>query len=83
MACEISFIPIQSKDYIADIKEVLSIISDSGLVYSVGAMSTLISGEKDKLFELIKTIYNQMEAKIDFTMQLKVSNVCGCENKKE
>ncbi len=78
MGCEISFIPIKSNDYINEINEVLAIIEDSGLSYTIGAMSTAISGEKEKLFALIQEIYNKMEDKTLFSMQLKLSNICGC-----
>ncbi len=78
MGCEISFIPIQSNEYIDEIDEVLSIIKASGMSYAIGAMSTSISGNKEQIFKLIKKIYDTMEEKTMFSMQLKLSNVCGC-----
>jgi uncharacterized protein YqgV (UPF0045/DUF77 family) len=78
MGCEISFIPIKSNDYINEINEVLTIIADSGLPHTVGAMSTAISGNRERIFALVQEIYNKMENKTLFSMQLKLSNVCGC-----
>ncbi|NJO92080.1 MAG: hypothetical protein HC831_26240 [Chloroflexia bacterium] len=78
MGCEISFIPIKSNDYINEINEVLAIIAGSGLSHTVGAMSTAISGDKERLFSLIQEIYTKMEDKTLFSMQLKLSNICGC-----
>ncbi len=78
IGCEISFIPINNNDYINEINEVIAIIADSGLSHTVGAMSTAISGNKEKLFSLIQEIYNKMENKTLFSMQLKLSNICGC-----
>ncbi len=78
MGCEISFVPIASMDYLNEIKEVLLLIEASGLPYIIGAMSTSISGEKEQLFALIQEIYNHMEDKTKFTIQLKLSNICGC-----
>jgi len=80
MACEISFIPIQSTDYLADVNEVLSIISESGMKHTVGEMSTTITGTKAQLFALIQKIYDSMEEKTKFSMQLKLSNICGCKS---
>lgn len=44
-ACEISFLPIESRNYSEDVKQVLSIIEGSGLEYSAGVMSTFIREE--------------------------------------
>lgn len=43
-ACELSFLPIQSKSYGDDVKQVIALIEESGLDHSVGVMSTLIRG---------------------------------------
>ncbi len=78
-SCEIAFTPIASKDYNDDVKKVLDIIKSFDLKYNVGIMSTSVVGEKEKIFELISEIYNHMEDKCKFAMDVKLSNVCGCE----
>lgn len=79
IACEISFIPIQSKDYINDVDIVLELIRNTGFEISVGAMSTTVIGECDRIFELIQTIFATMDEKCKFSMQVKYSNLCGCD----
>ena len=78
ITCEISFIPIQSIDYKIDVDEVIDIISNSGLKYIIGLMSTTIVGTKQKIFSLIQEIFDQMENKTKFTISVKMSNECGC-----
>ncbi|WP_183108711.1 YkoF family thiamine/hydroxymethylpyrimidine-binding protein [Thermohalobacter berrensis] len=78
-SCEISFIPIMSKDYISDIKKVLEIIKSYNLEHNIGILSTTIRGNKDDILKLIKNIYNTMDEICSFTMDIKISNICGCE----
>jgi uncharacterized protein YqgV (UPF0045/DUF77 family) len=77
-SCEISFIPIGSKDYIAHIDKVLDIIKSYDLEYDVGIMSTTIRGDQEKIHKLILDIYNIMDEECKFTMDIKLSNICGC-----
>jgi uncharacterized protein YqgV (UPF0045/DUF77 family) len=77
--CQIAFIPIASNDYRSDVKKVLDVITDSGLEVHIGVMSTLIRGEKNKILKLIETIYEIMDPFTRFVIDIKISNVCGCE----
>ncbi|WP_459195855.1 YkoF family thiamine/hydroxymethylpyrimidine-binding protein [Wukongibacter baidiensis] len=77
-SCEISYIPIMSKDYIGDVDRVIDIIKSYGLECNVGILSTTIRGNKEKLFSLIKEIYDTMDDVSSFTMDIKISNICGC-----
>lgn len=77
-SCEIAFIPIVSKDYISDINKVLDIIKSYDLEYNVGILSTTIRGDKEKIHKLILEIYNHMDKECKFTMDIKLSNICGC-----
>ena len=79
ITCEISFIPIQSEDYIKDVDTVLELIRNTGFEISVGAMSTTVIGESYKIFELIQSIFATMDEKFKFSMQVKYSNLCGCD----
>lgn len=81
-ACQISFIPIQSESYLDDINTVLELIKASGLEYSIGEMSTIIKGSKENLLNLIDRIYDLMSSKCSFVMDIRLSNICGCEIKK-
>ncbi|MBS4534314.1 thiamine-binding protein [Clostridium sp. D2Q-14] len=78
-SCEISFIPINSGQYLKDIDRVLDIIRDSKLEYNIDILSTTIRGNKNKVLNLISTIYNDLDSQCDFTMDIKISNICGCK----
>lgn len=76
---QISFTPIISDDYINDIEKVLDIIKLSNLEYNIGILSTSIRGNKDKVLKLINELYNTMDDICSFTMDIKISNICGCK----
>ena len=80
-ACEISFLPIESRNYSEDVKQVLSIIEGSGLEYSAGVMSTFIRGRSDSIFRLLNDIYDSLDEACSFSMVVKISNLCGCKMK--
>lgn len=77
-ACEISFLPIESSNYANDVKQVITIIEESGLEYSVGVMSTFIRGRSENIFRLLSEIYDALDDACSFSMVVKISNLCGC-----
>ena len=80
-SCQITFTPIMSKDYIGDVEKVLEIIKNSGLEYNINILSTTVRGQKEKVLNLINDIYNTMDKTSSFTMDIKISNICGCQMK--
>jgi len=79
-SCEISFVPIGTSDYSDMIKQVLKIIEDSALETRVGDMSTFVRGDRDKVLALISRVYQSMDSLCDFTMDVRLSNLCGCKS---
>lgn len=77
-SCQITFTPIVSDNYMEDVKRVLEIINNSGLENSVGVLSTFVRGEKSKVLKLITEIYKNMDSITKFSMDIKISNICGC-----
>lgn len=77
-SCQIAFTPIVSDNYIDDVKKVLEIINNSGLENEVGELSTFVRGEKTKVLKLIEDIYVTMDQVTKFSMDIKISNICGC-----
>ncbi len=78
ISCELSFIPIQSPNYIAEVEKVLEIIKLSGLNYETNAFSTIITGEKENILNLIGKIIEFAHKTTKFIMAIKISNTCGC-----
>lgn len=78
ITCEISFIPIATDDYEADVNKALDIIKSFDLEITVGLMSTTCRGKKELIFEMIEKIFDEMYGQSKFTMDVKLSNECGC-----
>lgn len=78
ISCEISFIPIQSPNYIEEVEKVLEIIKLSGLQYEINVFSTIISGETEHILNLIGKIIEYSNKTTKFTLVVKISNTCGC-----
>lgn len=78
ISCEISFVPIQSQNYADEVDKVIALIHESGLEYQVGIFSTTIQGKKEKIFELLQRIFDEMETRTKFLIVAKISNLCGC-----
>lgn len=78
-ACEIAFIPIGTAEYLEPIEEVLELIKQSGLAYDIGAMTTFIRGHYTDILKLVENIYQTLNTTTKFSMEIKLSNLCGCD----
>ncbi|MGB9770379.1 MAG: YkoF family thiamine/hydroxymethylpyrimidine-binding protein [Candidatus Kapaibacteriota bacterium] len=76
---EVSFIPIETANYLDDVENVIEIIKRSGLDYEINSFSTIIRGNKSKIFETLQQIFETMETRTKFVLVVKISNTCGCE----
>lgn len=79
ISCEISFLPIQSNNYVAEVEEVIRIIRSYDLEVIEGLMSTTVLGKPETIFDLLANIFERMNQHTKFTMVVKISNICGCE----
>lgn len=80
-SCQIAFTPIESSNYKKEISKVIDIIKGSGLEYEIGIMSTVVTSDKSKIMKLIDDIFENMNNVCGFVMDVKISNICGCEMK--
>ena len=79
MSSQIAYFPIDSQNYLNDIKEVLNLIKSSGLEYNIGDMSTIIKGGPEKMMDLINNIHSRISSKgCNYTISIMISNICGC-----
>lgn len=61
MIAEISVIPIgEGIDLSKHVASVVRIIDESGLDYKINAMGTVVEGDSDRVFDLIKKCHNKM-----------------------
>lgn len=62
MLIEFSIVPIGSGSSIGDrLAEVLKMVDESGLPYKVNPMGTVVEGEWDELFGLVKKCHNAVK----------------------
>lgn len=79
-SCEITYFPIQSENYLEEIRWVIKIIESYEVEVEVGILSTTIRGRAEIIFQLLKEIYDTMTEKdCHFTISMMISNICGCE----
>lgn len=76
ISAELSFSPIDSKDFMKDIESVLALIQASGVEHTVGIMSTTVIGTKSNIMKLIDSIYEGMDERCGFNFHINISNVC-------
>ncbi|HUS59652.1 MAG TPA: MTH1187 family thiamine-binding protein [Planctomycetota bacterium] len=63
---EISVIPVGHSTSISDeVADVIKIIEESGMHYKVNPMCTVIQGDIDELFDLMKQCHHQVAEKVD------------------
>lgn len=74
-----SFIPIENTAYSDVIAAVIAMIKSSGLKYVVGGMSTLVTGNQEKVMALVSQITSEMFAVCGYRFDVKFSNVCACD----
>ncbi len=76
VSAEIKVTPMQSGDYIADIEKAIDCIKKTGLYYSIGPMSTVVSGSLQEVLELIETLYSVLDTRCTFAIDVRLSNGC-------
>lgn len=81
ISCELSFSPLASADYLADVDRVLEVIAASGMAFETGDFATVVKGAKTEVFRLIQAVYDEMENACSFILGVRLSNACGCELK--
>ncbi len=77
VGAQITLTPIQSQDPTATVEKALVIIGAYPLTVETNAMSTLVSGELDTILEMVKELYQSMNAEALFTLDIRLSNTCG------
>ena len=61
MLVEFSIIPLDKGDSLSPyIAKIIDIVDNSGLEYSLNSMGTIVEGEMDEVFELIKRCHLKM-----------------------
>lgn len=78
MACQMALYPLDTIDSSKVIAEVLEEMDWQGVEVTVGSMSTYIGGEEEAVWGKIRQLYSLAERSGLFSLQITVSNKCGC-----
>ena len=81
IACQLSFYPLGSIDYIEHIEQVIQLIKESKLSFSVGEMSTQLKGPANDVFAVLNRLVQKMDdLGCKFSMTTIISNTCGIDS---
>ena len=58
------------------VREFVQIITDAGLDFETGSMSTIIRGEMNKLWPVLQAAFEEVSAQHPVVMTITVSNAC-------
>ena len=78
ITCQISFMPIANQSYKGDVTRVLAMIERSGLNFHRNYISATVKGNQGRLWAPAGEIFEKMDPVYSFTLDLKISNTCGC-----
>lgn len=79
IACQISYLPLRTDRIGERVEKILSVVRNSELECSIGVFATDIKGRKPQVFSLIREIFEVAETEGQFVLEVKLSNICGCE----
>ena len=76
MTCEVRFHPFGVEDVDAAVDEALELIGSFDLKMDTGPLSTVVKGTPAEVFAMLKTLYERMETRHAFTLDVTLSNYC-------
>lgn len=76
VAVQVSFYPLGEDDIGSAVDRFLSALDERGLSYEVGAMSTVVSGDIQDIFDVLRSAYERGAGVDAAVMTMTVSNVC-------
>lgn len=79
LACQMSLYPLGKDDYTAVIKEAVAALGGSGVEVEVNAMSTIIRGEEETVWQAARRLFQTAAGCGEVVMVMTVSNRCGCK----
>jgi len=76
ISAQISLYPLGQKDYSSPVHEVLGVLSERGLPYRMGSMSTVTWGDESAVFAALREAFVRVTASSLAVMNITVSNAC-------
>jgi uncharacterized protein YqgV (UPF0045/DUF77 family) len=76
ISAQISLYPLKQEKLSPAIEEAWRILEEKGLALQKGSMSTVASGEAEKVFKAVRDIFLRTAAKGPLSMIVTFSNAC-------
>jgi len=73
---EVSLYPLRQNDLTKPIQQFVKVIESNNLKVKTGAMSSLIAGDSQAVFENLQKAFEQLAQEYEVVMNAKVSNAC-------
>ena len=76
ITAQVSLYPLRQESIGPPIREAVRVFRQSGLETRMGAMSTLIWGEEQAVFDALQAAFHRAAERGDTVMTLTISNAC-------
>ena len=73
---EVSLYPLRQNDLTKPIQQFVKVMENSNLKVKTGAMSSLIAGDSQAVFENLQKAFEQAAQRYEIVMTAKISNAC-------
>ena len=73
---EVILYPLRTKELSGPVTEFCNVLRSYGLSVETRSMSTLVTGESDKLFDALKEGFDAATRRVEIVIDCRISNAC-------
>jgi uncharacterized protein YqgV (UPF0045/DUF77 family) len=76
VAAQVSLYPLRQPGISSQIERAIAVFSEHGLKVTPGSMSTVVSGDYDRMFDALKQAFREAAEQGETVMVVTLSNAC-------
>ena len=76
VAAQVSLYPLRQPGISSQIERAIAVFSEHGLKVTPGSMSTVVSGDHDRIFDALKQAFQVSAEQGEMVMVVTLSNAC-------
>jgi len=80
---EVSLYPLRQNDLTKPIRQFVQVMENDKLKIKTGAMSSLIAGESQVVFEKLQKAFEKLAQRYEIVLTAKISNACPKVNQEK
>jgi uncharacterized protein YqgV (UPF0045/DUF77 family) len=80
VAAQVSLYPLRRAELSPAIERAIAVFTQHGLKVTPGSMSTVVSGDHDRMFDALKQAFQVTAAQGETVMVVTVSNACPVQD---